>query len=60
VRCVWVFDPAARRVHVHVRDPGQANGIVTTELGEDDVLDGREILPGLCQPLIELVKTILR
>ncbi len=40
VRLVWVVHPAARTVDVH-----QADGAVAT-LGEDDSLDGLDVLPG--------------
>jgi hypothetical protein len=58
VRCVWVFEPAARRVHVH--DAGPGSRIATTEIREGDVLDGREVVPGFRCPLAELFNAILR
>jgi hypothetical protein len=32
--------------------------IATSELGEGDVLDGRDVLPGFRQPLAELFRTL--
>jgi Uma2 family endonuclease len=58
VHCVWVFDLAKRRVQVHARGVGADSRIATTELGEGDVLDGRDILPGFRQPLAELFLAI--
>ncbi|HEV3456069.1 MAG TPA: Uma2 family endonuclease [Thermoanaerobaculia bacterium] len=60
VRCVWVVDPAARRMQLHARDADPGNRIATSELREGDVLDGREILPGFRQPLAELFSTMRR
>jgi Uma2 family endonuclease len=60
VRCVWVFDTAGRRVQVHVLGAGPGSPIATTELGEGDVLDGRDILPGFRQPLAELFSALCR
>ena len=54
VRCVWVFRAKARRVVVHARGADAGSPIMTTVLGEDDVLDGGEILPGFRYPLAEL------
>ena len=54
VRCVWIFDLAERRVQVHTRDVGPDRRIATAELGEGDVLDGRDVLPGFRQPLAAL------
>jgi Uma2 family endonuclease len=54
VRCVWIFDLAERCVQVHTRDVGPDRRIATAELGEGDVLDGRDVLPGFRQPLAEL------
>jgi Uma2 family endonuclease len=45
VREVWVVDPRQRTVTVHV--PGQA----PRTLGEDDQLDGGDILPGFVLPV---------
>jgi Uma2 family endonuclease len=45
VRLVWIADPPARTVRVHQ----DAQSVV--ELGESDVLDGREVLPGFRLPL---------
>ena len=53
VRAVWVFRPLKRRVEVHTRGAGPGNPI-TTVLGEEDVLDGGDILPGFRYPLAEL------
>jgi Uma2 family endonuclease len=60
VRCVWVFDTAERRVQVHARGPGPGSPIATTELGEGDVLDGGDALPGFHQPLAELFNALRR
>src|SRR5579864_9216706 len=54
VRCVWVFDLGARRVQVHTPGEGPDRRISSAELGEGDVLDGGEVLPGFHQPLAEL------
>jgi|SRR5579864_5576693 len=54
VRCVWVFDLEARRVQVHGPGEGPDRRISSAELGEGDVLDGGEVLPGFHQPLAEL------
>ena len=48
VPLVWWVDPARRTVVVH-RD-GQPAG----ELGEDDVLDGADVLPGFRLPIAEI------
>jgi|ERR1700674_398556 len=60
VRCVWVFDTTEQRVQVHARGAGPDSPIVTTELGEGDVLDGGEVLPGFRQPLAELFSALRR
>jgi Uma2 family endonuclease len=48
VRCAWLIDPAARTVAVHT--PGGPARV----LGERDVLDGSEVLPGFSLPLDRL------
>jgi Uma2 family endonuclease len=58
VRCVWVFDLEARHVQVHTRGEGPHRRIATSELGEGDLLDGRDVLPGFRQPLAELFRTL--
>jgi Uma2 family endonuclease len=58
VRCVWIFDLAECRVQVHTRGEGPDCRIATAELGEGDVLDGRDILPGFRQPLAELFRAL--
>lgn len=60
VRCVWVFDTTKRRVQVHARGAGPFSPIATAELGEGDVLDGRDVLPGFRQPLAELFRAVCR
>jgi Uma2 family endonuclease len=55
VRCVWVFQLVKRRVEVHARGAGPGDPITTAVLGEGDVLDGGEILPGFRYPLAELL-----
>ncbi|MBV8200569.1 MAG: Uma2 family endonuclease [Acidobacteria bacterium] len=60
VRCVWVFDTIERRVQVHARGVGPGSPIATTELGEGDVLEGRDILPGFRQPLADLFSALRR
>jgi Uma2 family endonuclease len=45
VRCVWVVDPPTRSVSVH-----RSDGAVRT-VGEADVLEGDEVLPGFRLPL---------
>lgn len=47
-RQVWVLDPQLRRVVVHLPD-----GLSRT-LGEDDELDGGDVLPGFRVPVAEL------
>lgn len=47
-RLVWVFDPDDRSVVVH-----RAGGTVT-EYGENDVLDGGDVLPGFTLALAEV------
>ena len=58
VRCVWVFDLGARRVQVHTPGEGPDRRIATAELGEGDVLDGGDVLPGFHQPLAELFRAV--
>jgi Uma2 family endonuclease len=58
VRCVWVFDLRAGRVQVHTRGAGPDPRIATAELGEGDVLDGGDVLPGFHQPLAELFRAV--
>jgi Uma2 family endonuclease len=58
VRCVWVFDLGARRVQVHAPGEGPDGRIATAELGEGDVLDGGDLLPGFRQPLAELFRAL--
>lgn len=48
-RLVWVIDPRRRTVTVH--RPGTAPRV----LGEDDLLDGGEVLPGFAVPVNRLV-----
>lgn len=60
VRCVWVIDPANRRVQVHSRGVSPGSPTAMTELGKDDVLDGRDALPGFRQPLAELFRALRR
>lgn len=48
VRLVWIFDPPSRTVAVYTT-PDQF-----TTLGENDVLDGGDVLPGFTLPLAEL------
>ena len=48
VRLVWVVHPDARTVDVH-----RADEIVST-VGEDDALDGLDVLPGFTCPLSEV------
>jgi Uma2 family endonuclease len=57
VRCVWVFDLAQRRVQVHA-GVGPDRRVETTELGEGDVLEGRDFLPGFRQALAELFRAV--
>ncbi len=47
-RLVWIVDPDARTVTVYTA-PDQA-----TELGEDQTLDGGDVLPGFTLPLRDL------
>ncbi len=47
VRLVWVVDPETRTVAVH--SPAGA-----TLLGEGDVLDGRDVIPGFSIPVADL------
>jgi Uma2 family endonuclease len=47
-RLVWVIYPPARRVVAHT--PGG----VATPLGESDLLDGRDVVPGFSCPVAEL------
>ncbi|HEV3457865.1 MAG TPA: Uma2 family endonuclease [Thermoanaerobaculia bacterium] len=54
VRCVWVFQPEQRRVQVHARGAGPGSQITTVVLGEGDVLEGGEVLPGFRYPLASL------
>ncbi len=58
VRCVWVIDLEARRVQVHTRSAGPDPRIATAELGEGDILDGGDVLPGFDQPLAELFRAL--
>jgi Uma2 family endonuclease len=58
VRCVWIFDLAERRVQVHALGEGPDRRIATAELGEGDVLDGRDVLPGFRRPLAELFRSL--
>jgi Uma2 family endonuclease len=58
VRCVWIFDLAERRVQVHARGEGPDRRITTAELGEGDVLDGGDVLPGFRQSLAELFRSL--
>jgi Uma2 family endonuclease len=58
-RCVWVFQLAKRRVQVHARAAGPGTPITTTELGEIDVLEGGDVLPGFRYPLAELFNELL-
>jgi Uma2 family endonuclease len=58
VRCVWVFHPAKGTVQVHARGAGPASPITTTVLGERDVLDGGEVLPGFRYPLAQLFSAL--
>jgi Uma2 family endonuclease len=58
VRCVWVFDLWARRVQVHTPGEGPDRRIASAELGEGDVLDGGDVLPGFHQPLAELFRAL--
>jgi len=60
VGCVWIFDLAERRVQVHTRGASPDALIATVELGENDVLDGRDVLPGFRQPLAELLRSLYR
>jgi len=58
VRCVWIFHPAKRTVQVHARGAGPASRITITVLGERDVLDGGEVLPGFRYPLAQLFSAL--
>jgi Uma2 family endonuclease len=58
VRCVWVFDLTRRQVQVHARGVGPDGRIETSVLGEGEVLDGRDVLPGFRQPLAELFRAV--
>jgi Uma2 family endonuclease len=48
VPLVWWVDPAQRRVEVYRR------GLLVAELGEGNVLDGEDILPGFRLPVAEI------
>jgi Uma2 family endonuclease len=48
VRLVWLVDPLRRRVLVHAQDRPPR------ELGEHDVLDGEDVVPGFQMPVAEL------
>jgi Uma2 family endonuclease len=58
VRCGWICDLAERRVQVHTLGEGPDRRIATAELGEGDVVDGRDVLPGFRQPLAELFRAL--
>jgi Uma2 family endonuclease len=60
VRCVWVFLPAERSVQVHAHGAGPGRGTTTSVLGDDDILEGGEILPGFRYPLAKLFGAIRR
>jgi Uma2 family endonuclease len=61
VRCVWVFDLAERRIQVHAHGVvGPESRITTTELGEDDVLEGGDVLPGFRYRPADLFAAIRR
>lgn len=47
-RLLWVIDPDRRTVAVHARAAG------TRWLGEDDALDGADVVPGFTLPVAEL------
>jgi Uma2 family endonuclease len=54
VRCVWVVDPAKRSVRIHPADGAERT------VGEDGLLDGGEILPGLRCPVASLFVALRR
>ncbi len=60
VRCVWIFDLEKRRMQVHTRKVGADRRVATADLGEGDVLDGGDVLPGFRQPLAELLRALYR
>jgi Uma2 family endonuclease len=54
VRLVWLIDPKTRTVVVHT-SPG-----ASTKLGEGEILDGGDVLPGFALPLAELFECLVR
>jgi len=54
VRCVWVVDPARRVVRIHSADGSE------TQVGEDGILEGGEILPGFRCPVAPLFAALRR
>jgi Uma2 family endonuclease len=60
VRCVWVFQLVKRRVQVHSRGAGPGSRITTTELGDGDILEGGDVLPGFRYPLADLFGALRR
>jgi Uma2 family endonuclease len=58
VRAVWVVQPAARKVRVHLRggDPGPA--VTSVTLGERQELTGGEVLPGFRCLVAELLPPV--
>jgi Uma2 family endonuclease len=59
VRRVWVFQLVKRRVQVHARGAGPGSRITTTDLGDGDVLEGGDVLPGFRYSLAELFGNLL-
>jgi Uma2 family endonuclease len=58
VRRVWVFQLVKRRVQVHGSAAGPGSPITTTELAENDTLEGGDVLPGFRYPLADLFRAL--